>query len=213
MIKFVNDIYYDYERNYMSSLERDDNKISREEIIKNPGTIAAKIVYNTMYDNDFKLYYIGGVMGNVLYTVQLSNKEKALVAFTTAELLQSYVNRNQMKPKMKESFGDKLACVKMTIDVVNELIKQTEFKIAQGMFPQSIPGPRLDTVIINPNMKDKFIPISISHTSSLLSKPALEENPFNFGSLKISMEDVDILEYDKEDSIYLFTEEDRDMIG
>jgi hypothetical protein len=196
----------------MSELQRDNNKISREDIIKSPGTISAKIVYNTMYDNDFELYYIGGVMGNVLYTVQLNNKEKALVAFTTAELLQSYINRDQMKPKIRKSFGNKLACVKIGIDVVNKLIKQTAMKAAHGIIPE-LPGPPLDTVIINPNMKDKFIPISISYTTSLLTTVQDEDDPLEFGTLRISMEDVDILEYDKEDKVYLFIEEDGDMIG
>jgi len=197
----------------MSELERDNTKISREDIIKSPGTISAKIVYNAMYDNDFELYYIGGVMGNVLYTVQLNNQEKALVAFTTAELLQSYINRNQMRPKIRKSFGNKLACVKIAIDVVSKLIKQTEVKASNGMIPPMPSGPPLDTVIINPNMKDKFIPISISYTSTLMGDTNLDDNPLDFGTLRISMEDVDILEYDKEDEVYLFTEDDGDMIG
>jgi hypothetical protein len=197
----------------MSELERDNDKISREEILKSPGTISAKIVYNIMFDNDFELYYIGGVMGNVLYTVQLNNKEKALVAFTSADLLQSYINRNQMQPKIKKSFGKKLACVKIAINVVSQLITQTESKIAGGMLPPVGGGRPLDTVIINPNMKDKFIPISISYTSSLMGDTEFDDDPLDFGTLRISMEDVDILEYDKEDRVYLFKEDDGDMIG
>lgn len=209
MIKLVSDIYY------MNMLERDNKKMSKDDIEKSPGTIAAKIIYNTLYDNDFELFYIGGVMGNVLYTVQLSNKEQALVAFTTAELLQAYINRKQIKQKIKKSFGKKLACVKITIDVVDKLIKQTASKAAAGLISSVKDDRGMDTVIINPNMKDKFIPISISYTTSLLGDTQQPFDQLEFDeTLKISMEDVSILEYDKEDDMYLFIkEEGGDMIG
>jgi len=207
MIKLVSDIYY------MSMLERDNNKMSHDDIENNPGTIAAKIIYNTLYDNDFELYYIGSVMGNVLYTVQLNNKERALVAFTTSELLQSYVNRKQMKQKIKKSFGKKVACVKIDIDMVDRLIQQTSSKIELGLLPPIESGNKMDTVIINPNMKDKFIPISISYTAAMTGG-SKDIDRIHFGdTIKISMEDVSVLEYDKEYDAYLLTEEEGDMIG
>ena len=194
----------------MNTLERDNSKTPREDIIKNPGTIAAQIVYNILCDNDFELYYIGGIMGNVLYTVQLSNTEKALVAFTSTDLLITYVNKRQMKPKIRKSFGKKLACVKISIDTVNSLIRQTALKASVEL---GVDPVVLDIVIINPNMRDKFVPISISHTTSLLGHTYQEDNQYDLDTVKISMEDVDVLQYDKESGDYLFIEEDEGMIG
>lgn len=192
-------------------MQRDEKKLSREEIIKRPGELAAKIIYNTLCDNDFELYYIGGIEGNVLYTVQLSNMEKALVAFTDAELLRCYINRKQMIAKIKNSFGNRLASVKISIDTVEKLIKQTDVKVMSGLIPSS-GQHKLDTVIINPNMKDMFVPISITHTTKMLSKDDDYDNEPNYGELKISMDNVEVLEYDKKDKLYLFIEE-QDMIG
>ena len=192
-------------------MQRDEKKLSREEIIKRPGEIAAKIIYNILCDNDFELYYIGGIEGNVLYTVQLSNMEKALVAFTDAELLRCYINRKQMIAKIKNSFGNRLASVKISIDTVEKLIKQTDVKVMSGLIPSS-GQHKLDTVIINPNMKDMFVPISITHTTKMLSKDDDYDNEPNYGELKISMDNVEVLEYDKKDKLYLFIEE-QDMIG
>ena len=61
---------------------KDESKIDRETIIEKPGMLAAKIIYNQMFDNGFNLSFIGNVMGNTLYTVQLNNEEKAIVGFT-----------------------------------------------------------------------------------------------------------------------------------
>jgi len=197
----------------MHILERDNEKMSVDEIENNPGRIAAKIVYNTLYDNDFELYYIGSLMGNVLYTAQLNNKNRALVSFTSGSLLQGYVNRPANLPRIKKSFGKKVACVKMAIEIIDSLLKQTELKMKHGMIPPSGDTTQLDTVIINPNHKDKFIPINISYTAALVGGPAEPSSIMDIGGLKVDVDDVDILEYDKESGVYLFVEEESDMVG
>jgi len=85
-------------------MKKDTKKISREYIIEKPGYLAAKIVYNNLYDNNFDLFFIGNMMGNTLYTVQLNNNERAIVSFTSNPLLESYVNRGVVKKTLNERF-------------------------------------------------------------------------------------------------------------
>ena len=66
----------------MKSFEKDNRKWTHEEIESNPGRLAAQIIFNQLFDNNFYMWFVGNTEGNQLYTVTLSNEEKAVVGFT-----------------------------------------------------------------------------------------------------------------------------------
>ena len=72
----------------MESFKEDLRKWTNEEIESQPGRLAAQIVLNRLIKNDFQMWFVGNVDGNQLYTVTLSNEEKAIVSFTD-EILQA----------------------------------------------------------------------------------------------------------------------------
>ena len=77
----------------MESFKEDLRKWTREEIESAPGRLAAQIVFNQLIRNKFFMWFVGNVEGNQLYTVTLSNKEKALVSFTQESIAGNYINR------------------------------------------------------------------------------------------------------------------------
>ena len=77
----------------METFKEDLRKWTCEEIEENPGRLAAQIVFNQLIKNKFFMWFIGNVEGNQLYTVTLSNKEKALVSFTGESIASNYINR------------------------------------------------------------------------------------------------------------------------
>ena len=67
----------------MATFKKDMNKLTYKEIEDKPGRLAGQIVLNQLYDNDFHMWFIGNTEGNQLYTVTLSNEEKAIVGLLT----------------------------------------------------------------------------------------------------------------------------------
>ena len=89
----------------MESFKEDLRKWTREEIESAPGRLAAQIVFNQLIRNKFFMWFVGNVEGNQLYTVTLSNKEKALVSFTEESIAGNYINREGIIGQINESFG------------------------------------------------------------------------------------------------------------
>ena len=77
----------------MESFKEDLRKWTNEEIESRPGRLAAQIVLNRLIKNDFQMWFVGNVDGNQLYTVTLSNEEKAIVSFTDEYIASNYINR------------------------------------------------------------------------------------------------------------------------
>ena len=92
----------------MEPLELDLRKFSSEEIEDKPGRLAAQIVFNRLIKNDFNMWFVGNVEGNQLYTVTLSNEEKAIVAFTDEYIASNYINRSDIIRQVRKSFGPKV---------------------------------------------------------------------------------------------------------
>ena len=84
----------------MESFKEDLRKWTREEIESAPGKLAAQIVFNQLIRNKFFMWFVGNVEGNQLYTVTLSNKEKALFL-----VLKLYFFGNNFKIDWKKAFG------------------------------------------------------------------------------------------------------------
>ena len=80
----------------MATFEKDVRKLTREEIEDKPGRLAGQIILNQLHDNKFHMWFIGNTEGNQLYTVTLSNEEKAIVGFINEAIASNYINRKNI---------------------------------------------------------------------------------------------------------------------
>lgn len=175
---------------------RDVVKLTREEISEKPGQLAAKIVYNLMCEKNFDLFFIGNTLGNTLYTVQLNNKERAIVCFTDESILQSYINRGVIRKGINNSYGDKIVCVKINICTLNAILSE---------YIEDDMDETVKTIIVNPNTKDYFIPLNIEVMSSLI----IDSGDIDIEDIdgRVDAEDLKTLEYDKEEKRFVFSNE------
>ena len=150
----------------MKSFKEDLRKWSHEEIESQPGKLAAQIVINRLVKNDFHMWFIGNVDGNQLYTVTLSNEEKAIVSFTDEYIASNYINRSDIIRQVRKSFGPKVVLVSMSLHKIDEIMKNN-MTASVSMSPnalvhQLIKTP-IQTVVVNPNAHDFFIPLNIPY--------------------------------------------------
>ena len=153
----------------MKSFKEDLRKWSHEEIESQPGKLAAQIVFNRLVKNDFHMWFIGNVDGNQLYTVTLSNEEKAIVSFTDEYIASNYINRSDIIRQVRKSFGPKVVLVSMSLHKIDEIMKNN-MTASVSMSPnalvhQLIKTP-IQTVVVNPNAHDFFIPLNIPYIMS-----------------------------------------------
>ena len=150
----------------MKPLEPDLRKFSNEEIEDKPGRLAAQIVFNRLIRNDFNMWFVGNVEGNQLYTVTLSNEEKAIVAFTDEYIAYNYINRRSIIKQINRSFGPKVVLVNMSLQKINEIMQNnmtTSISMSPNMLTQQLIKSPIETVIVNPNDRDFFIPLNIPY--------------------------------------------------
>ena len=150
----------------MEPLELDLRKFSSEEIEDKPGRLAAQIVFNRLIKNDFNMWFVGNVEGNQLYTVTLSNEEKAIVAFTDEYIAHNYINRRSIIKQINRSFGPKVVLVNMSLQKINEIMQSnmtTSISMGPNMLTQQLIKSPIETVIVNPNDRDFFIPLNIPY--------------------------------------------------
>lgn len=176
-------------------MKKDIFSLKREEIIKKPGYLAAKIIYNLMFDNNFDLCFIGNTMGNTLYTVQLNNKQTAIVCFTNDSLLESYVNRKVVKNTINKRFGNEIVSVTMNICTLDAILTGYE----------SPNDEVVDTIIVNPNTKDYFLPLNIKLFSSMIINSGYinQENV----DIMINNDNIKKMKYDNEENKFFFSSE------
>ena len=150
----------------MKSFKEDLRKWSHEEIESQPGKLAAQIVFNRLVKNDFHMWFIGNVDGNQLYTVTLSNGEKAIVSFTDEYIASNYINRSDIIRQVRKSFGPKVVLVSMSLHKIDEIMKNNmTASVSMGpnaLVHQIIKSP-IETVVVNPNAHDFFIPLNIPY--------------------------------------------------
>ena len=150
----------------MKPLEPDLRKFANEEIEDKPGRLAAQIVFNRLIRNDFNMWFVGNVEGNQLYTVTLSNEEKAIVAFTDEYIAYNYINRRSIIKQINRSFGPKVVLVNMSLQKINEIMQNnmtTSISMSPNMLTQQLIKSPIETVIVNPNDRDFFIPLNIPY--------------------------------------------------
>lgn len=178
----------------MIKIKKDMSKNTAEEIEKKPGRLAAQIVWNTLVDNDMFLWLIGNTNGNRLFTVSLNNGKDGIVGFTDINLTSSYVNRKDIKKNLLGSFGKKIICINMSFKNLLRILTTQTFV--------GKPTPSINTAILNPNNRDFFIPMDITHCAKLI-----DQNIENIGR---DLTDVEFIsfKYDNKEKLYLEDEQD-----
>ena len=153
----------------MEAFKEDLRKWTWEEIESTPGRLAAQIVFNQLIRNKFFMWFVGNVEGNQLYTVTLSNKEKALVSFTNESIACNYINREGIIKQINESFGPKVVLVSMSLRKIDEIMP--------NVITQQLMKVPMQTIIVNPNDRDFFVPLNIPY---LIQKHKEEINSIEF---------------------------------
>ena len=190
----------------MESFKEDLRKWTNEEIENQPGRLAAQIVLNRLIKNDFQMWFVGNVDGNQLYTVTLSNEEKAIVSFTDEYIASNYINRSDIIRQVRKSFGPKVVLVSMSLQKIDEIMKNNmTTSVAMGpnaLVHQVIKTP-IQTVIVNPNAHDFFIPLNIPY----IMQKCNEKNDIMQFSIEDDKEnkELSIYEIDKELKKYVFS--------
>ena len=152
----------------MQPFKPDLRKYSSEEIENKPGRLAAQIIFNRLIKEDFNMWFVGNVEGNQLYTVQLSNDEKAIVSFTDEYIAHNYINRRSIIKQVNRSFGAKVVLVNMSLSKINDIM-QSNMSASVSMSPsgimltQQLVNSPMETIIVNPNDRDFFIPINVPY--------------------------------------------------
>ena len=190
----------------MESFKEDLRKWTNEEIENQPGRLAAQIVLIRLIKNDFQMWFVGNVDGNQLYTVTLSNEEKAIVSFTDEYIASNYINRSDIIRQVRKSFGPKVVLVSMSLQKIDEIMKNNmTTSVAMGpnaLVHQVIKTP-IQTVIVNPNAHDFFIPLNIPY----IMQKCNEKNDIMEFSIEDDKEnkELSIYEIDKELKKYVFS--------
>jgi len=179
----------------MVKLEKDLSKRSYLDIEGRPGRLAAQIVWNQLVENELFVWLIGNVDGNRLFTVTLNNGNDSIVGFTDENLVVSYVNRETIRKNLLGSFGKKLVLVNMSFKYLTKILQSAHPFVKKE-------GPVVDTIVINPNNKDFFIPMKISHLSSLVDS--------NIEDLERDTTDVEYtnMSYNKKEKLFIEVEEE-----
>jgi hypothetical protein len=190
----------------MESFKEDLRKWTNEEIENQPGRLAAQIVLNRLIKNDFQMWFVGNVDGNQLYTVTLSNEEKAIVSFTDEYIASNYINRSDIIRQVRKSFGPKVVLVSMSLQKIDEIMKNnmtTSVSMGPNALVHQVIKTPIQTVIVNPNAHDFFIPLNIPYIMQRYNE--------NDDIMEFSIEgdkenkELSIYEIDKELKKYVFS--------
>ena len=189
----------------MEAFKEDLRKWTWEEIESTPGRLAAQIVFNQLIRNKFFMWFVGNVEGNQLYTVTLSNKEKALVSFTNESIACNYINREGIIKQINESFGPKVVLVSMSLRKIDEIMQNNmtaSIEMGPNVITQQLMKVPMQTIIVNPNDRDFFVPLNIPN---LIQKHKEEINSIEFSiSDNNDNKELCLFEIDTELKKYVF---------
>lgn len=174
----------------MIKMQKDLRKSSNVDISNSPGRLAAQIVFNQLIENEMFFWVIGNIQGNKLFTVSLNNGQDSIVGFTDENLVYSYVNRKVIKKNMLNSFGRSIVFLNISFKHLDKILNSN---IPFSPAEEDV----VDTVIVNPNTKDFFIPMHISNNSEVMEK--------NIENISRDIDDVKLLylKYDSESKMYI----------
>ena len=193
----------------MATFKKDMNKLTYKEIEAKPGRLAGQIVLNQLYDNDFHMWFIGNTEGNQLYTVTLSNEEKAIVGFIDEAIASNYINRSSIITSINKSFGPKVVLVNLSLYKIHEIMKNNfmiaSVEITSNTLTHQLTKHPIQTVIINPNDHDFFVPLNIPYIIKKYTEN-IEVGDLDIEDHKDDKE-LSIYEIDKESKRYVFCPE------
>jgi len=192
----------------MATFKKDMRKSTRQEIEDKPGRLAGQIILNQLHDNNFYMWFIGNTEGNQLYTVTLSNEEKAIVGFVNEALARNYINRKNIIVQVNRSFGPKVVLVNLSLHKIHEVM-QNNFSAAVQITPNTmthqLTKQPIQTVIVNPNDHDFFVPLNIPYIIKKYTENT-EGRKFEIENHKDEKE-LSFYEIDKESKRYVFCPE------
>ena len=190
----------------MATFKKDMNKLTYKEIEAKPGRLAGQIVLNQLYDNDFHMWFIGNTEGNQLYTVTLSNEEKAIVGFINETIASNYINRSSIITLINKSFGPKVVLVNLSLHKIHEIMNNNfaiaSVEITSSTLTHQLTKHPIQTVIINPNDHDFFVPLNIPYIIQKYTE-SIEVGDLNIEDHKDDKE-LSFYEIDKESKRYVF---------
>ena len=190
---------------FMATFEKDVRKLTREEIEKRPGRLAGQIILNQLYDNKFHMWFVGNTEGNQLYTVTLSNEEKAIVGFINEAIASNYINRKNIIAQINRSFGPKVVLVNLSLHKIHEVMENNfsaSVQITPNTMTHQLTKQPIQTVIVNPNDHDFFVPLNIPYIIKKYSEK-VELGGFDIEEHKDDKE-LSFYEIDKESKRYVF---------
>ena len=192
----------------MELFKEDLKKSTAEEIENKPGKLAAQIVFNTLIKNDFHMWFVGNLEGNQLYTVTLSNEERAIVAFTEEYIASNYINRANIIRQIRKSFGPKVVLVNMSLYKISEIMENNmtaSIQMGPNTLTQQLKKSPIQTLIVNPNDHDFFVPLNIPYIMQRFNQGD-EVTQFSIEEHKENKE-LCLYEIDQESKKYVFSPE------
>jgi hypothetical protein len=155
------------------------------------------------------MWFVGNLDGNQLYTVTLSNEDKAVVGFTEEYIASNYINRDNITKNIRNSFGPRVILVNMSLHKISEIM-QNNMTAQVAMSPtalthQLIKSP-IQTIVMNPNDHDFFIPLNIPYIMQVYNQSD-DMVQFNIEENKENKE-LCLYEIDQESKKYVFSPED-----
>ena len=185
----------------------DSRKWTTEHIEKNIGKLSAQIIINQLITNSWKMWFVGNVDGNSLYTVDLSSGEKVIVGFTSEGVGQAYINKSHISEGLAKNFGKKLVLVEFPLLKITQIMQhnmQVINKIGPNTLAQQLQPSPINTMIINPTGVDTFLP---------LNAPMLAEKLLSEGNIEADLHMGDqpnhqVYEFDVNEKRYWPSEEE-----
>ncbi len=186
-------------------MKYDKTKRSTREIEEDlPGVLPAQIVLNNLIENEYKTWIIGNVAGNVIFTVNLNNGHKVITGFTEKDIALAYVNRKEVIPNIKTTFGRRLVLVDMSILKLDMIMKNLS-EVNAVFHSQQIKQSIVNNIIVNPNSIDFFVPINIPTIANYMRSTGREDDLID-GSEAVHVK------YDKEIKMYVISDEEPEQI-
>ena len=170
-------------------LEFNKSRMQREEIIEKPGTLATRIVMNSIFNNKLKLWLIGNTNCNALHIMMVKGV-CGTVAFTEKNLIASYANRSGVKNILLKSFGKNIFVINMSLIYIQNLLNP-------------ITVNTLGLIIVNPNSNGFFVPIYTLNIKQLVETSKLDEF---VGDNETWNTEPFLMTYDDKEEIYSFSD-------
>ena len=175
----------------MMMFEKNMEKLTTDEIENSRrGELSAKIVYNTIIDNNYNLWFICNDDGSSIFHVGLTNtNEGGVIGWSSLQLCLRYVNRRVVKKVLLKAFGSSLILSKMSLFHLRNMLNPFNAGV-------------LGTIIVNPCEDNFFVPIPLTYF------PATGKSKEEDLELDLDIDDNEYVnvEYNKETKEYETTD-------